>query len=681
MEKYVGKAISFLLILVLLLLTIQAVLTPKWRFDPQNTYIESDTDRYDFFYKLPKNTVDYFTIGASTSFYSVNPTRIYAETGITGYDIGSPGSGIELNYYILKECLKTQQPKAVFIDASRLIRTYKAESDAQLTQALIQMRPSLNKLEAAVACRNENQSVLELLFPLIQFHDRWADLTEGDFSFGYSLGYAQNGAASTFAVEMHTDTLDRPVGDEYTLMDGTLTVKEGTEVIGEKCKLYFEKILTLCQAEKIELIPTHFAALWTTDESKIIEDYLKFFDLELLDLTNPEVGLDWTKDTIDSGSHSNFWGSAKASTYLGNILREKGFEDHRGQSGYELWDKTLENYLQWEQGELRSREIANAYDYLNTLAAAKDEYLIALAVKDEASGAWNDTMEATLHRLGVKSSFYNQIQNSFVAVIDQGKNLFERWDKKEITFNTIFQTSDGEDHTLKVVSSGFPYGSGGHTYFNEGSVQIDGEEQACEMRGLNIVVIDKDSGEVISSVAIDSHELGLTFTEKTLPDEQTEKWTRSTDSYQIVEDGVYNIIPVIGDSYAVGVSDNEADEDLNICLQERNGMAFQAFEFHFIGNGLYTVRAVGSDKYLSIEDMGSTAGSNVVQKTYTGMANQKWFITENENGSYSFTSLHNGCRLDVIDGLVVPGANIQVWEENSLPPQQFYLERINGIEG
>ena len=676
--KRVGKTISFLLILGLLLILIQMILTPKWRFDAKNTYIESDMDRYGFFYKLPQNTVDYFTIGASTSFYSVNPTRIYAETGITGYDIGSSGAGIELNYYILKECLKTQKPKAVFIDASRLIRTYKTESDAQLTQALIQLRPSINKFEAAWVCRNENQSVLELLFPLIQFHDRWADLTEGDFFFDASPDYAQNGAASTFVVEMHTDTLNRPVGDEYTLIDGTLTVKEGTEEIDKTCKFYFEKILALCQAEEIELIPTHFATLWSPDESEIIEDYLKSFGLELLDLTNPEVGLDWTQDTIDSGSHSNFWGSAKASAYLGDLLREKGFEDHRGQSGYELWDKTLETYLLWEQGELLDREIANAYSYLNTLAAAKDEYLIVLTVKDEGSSAWNDTLEDALHRVGVKSSFYDQIQNSFVAVLDRwGENLFEHWDKKEITFHTSFQTADGKEHTLQVVSSGFPYGSGGHTYFNKGSVQIDGVEQACEMRGLNIVVIDTDSGEVISSVAIDSHEPELTFTDKTLPEEQTKKWTSSTENYQLIEDGSYNIIPMIDGTYAVDASTGSADKGVNICLQERNGMLFQTFEFRFIGNGLYTIHAVGSDKYLSIENMGSTQGSNVVQQTYTGLANQKWFITENENGSYSFTSLYNGCRLDVAEGLAVPGANIQVWQDNSLTPQQFYLERVS----
>lgn len=92
--------------------------------------------------------------------------------------------------------------------------------------------------------------------------------------------------------------------------------------------------------------------------------------------------------------------------------------------------------------------------------------------------------------------------------------------------------------------------------------------------------------------------------------------------------------------------------------------------------GLYTIRAVFSDKYLVIENMGSTPGSNVVQETYTGLANQKWFLTLNENGSYSFISLYNGCVLDVEGGLASPGANIiQVWEESYSAPQQFFLEK------
>ncbi len=664
MRKRAGRIIAFLLLFVFLFVTVQAVLTPKWRADSGGS--EDETDKYGFFYELPKNTVDYFTMGASTSCYSISPSRIYAETGITGYCLGNDGQRIDILYYLLKEALKTQHPKMVFLDMSLLMK--EETIDACLTRAFVQMKPSFNKLQAAQNCKTETRTAMELLFPLIQFHDRWKDLTKKDFYFGAAQDYVRNGAFEDFHVVMDTKILERPSGSLYKLENEEITaVEERTEKINESEADYFEKVLSLCQANGIELIPTHFGEIWPLGRSETIESYLKPFGLELLDLTDPAVGLDWMQDSRDNGTHTNFWGCAKESVYLADILRTKGFEDHRGQSGYELWDRTLETYRQWEQEELRTKESKNAYEYLNALASVKDEYLIVLTVLDEASGAWNDTLEAALRRLGVKSSFYDQIQNSFVAILDRGKNLFELWDGREIEVDTSFRTTDGKEHSLYVASAGFVYG-------NVCPVKIDGADQACWKRGLNIVVIDPDSGKAVSSVAIDSHIEELTFVTKALPEEQTAKWTQSTEDFQLVENGVYNILFAGGPAFAVDIPDGSGEENANIWLCGRNGEPPQKFEIRYTGDGLYTIRAVCSDKYIAIENMGSTPGSNVVQETYTGLANQKWFITENLNGSYSFTSLYNGCVLDVVDGVAASGTNIQVWTENGQIPQQFYLE-------
>ena len=74
--------------------------------------------------------------------------------------------------------------------------------------------------------------------------------------------------------------------------------------------------------------------------------------------------------------------------------------------------------------------------------------------------------------------------------------------------------------------------------------------------------------------------------------------------------------------------------------------------------------------------MSSTGGSNVVQQTYSGLASRKWFVTENKNASFSFTSLYNGQVLDVPYGMAELGVNIWVVEENFMMPQQFFLERV-----
>lgn len=665
------KVISFLLILVMLLLTVQAVMTPKWHFDPERTGrdTEGDTDRYGVFYELPKNTVDYVTIGASTSYYSINPTRIYGETGIVGYCIGHSSMRKDLAYFILKEMLKTQHPQVVFFDASLLV---KGQSHApSMTKAFCQMSPSLNKLEAALACQTEDVSATELLFPLIQFHERWKSLSREDFTFGPAPDYAQSGSHSLFITEMHTDILDRPYGNVYTLKDGKMTGGGvAFEQISETNAAYFEKILALCRENGMELVPTHFCTIWPQGRDELVSDYLEPFGLELLDMTDPAVGLDWSQDTLDSGRHTNFWGNAKGSVYLADCLQAMGLEDHRGQSGYELWDQTLETYLQWEQERLASIELVSAYDYLNALASVKDEYLIVLTVANDASAAWNDALKTAMRRLGVKSSFFGQTQRSFAAILDQGETLFEHWDGREIDVDTTFQTADGKEHTLYVVSGGFAYG-------NIGSVSVDGAEQAVGAQGLNIVVIDRTSGETVSSVCIDSGTEGMPLSVR----RQTDQWREIEESYQLIEDGIYNIIPAADDTCAADVSGGSAKEGADIRLRERSGRQSQAFAFTFLGDGLYTIRAAGSDKYLSIKGMGSTSGSGVILQTYTGLADQKWFVTENDDGSYSFRSLYNGCMLDVTNSIAAPGASVQVCEEDFLEPQQFALERIGGIEG
>ena len=188
MRKRAGRIIAFLLLFVFLFVTVQAVLTPKWRTRTGESLCE--TDKYGFFYELPENTVDYFTMGSSTSFWSVNPTRIYAETGITGYCLGNDSEKINFTYYLLKEALKTQHPRAIFLDASLLLAGN--ASGPALTRAMVQLKPSLNKLKAALDCQNEERSAMELLFQLLQFHDRWKGLTKEDFSFGPDPDYAQN---------------------------------------------------------------------------------------------------------------------------------------------------------------------------------------------------------------------------------------------------------------------------------------------------------------------------------------------------------------------------------------------------------------------------------------------------------------------------------------------------------
>lgn len=88
----------------------------------------------------------------------------------------------------------------------------------------------------------------------------------------------------------------------------------------------------------------------------------------------------------------------------------------------------------------------------------------------------------------------------------------------------------------------------------------------------------------------------------------------------------------------------------------------------------------GSNRYVGIENAGSSPASNVVQQDYTGLAYQKWILVKDSENRYNLVSLYNGFYLDVANGNNEPGTNIQVWKKNGLSPQQFTLEKRLGNE-
>lgn len=335
-------------------------------------------------------------------------------------------------------------------------------------------------------------------------------------------------------------------------------------------------------------------------------------------------------DTRDNGNHANYWGSAKASDYLAGYLEERGLPDHRGQNGYEDWDRILENYQEWEQEQLLTDQEA-AYAYLNTLANIKKDVLTIVTVKDEASQAWNETLETAIHNLGISSSFYHQIQNSFVAIIDGGISQFEKWDDHRIKVNSNYQINESELLKLSISSAGFVCG-------NLSSIMVDGTGYSLNTRGLNIVVIDKQTGQVISSASIDTHTSDLTFREKKLSEAQSAVWERVTYAAdRLVEDGVYNIIPSGNPECAVDIPYGDTAENVNVWLCSRNGLSPQEFELH-LGHSSQLDECIDDIKKKSeiLHTFFTTRGCTYRKAAKTDLP-EIWMLWEDKLGKHTYT--------------------------------------------
>ena len=82
-----------------------------------------------------------------------------------------------------------------------------------------------------------------------------------------------------------------------------------------------------------------------------------------------------------------------------------------------------------------------------------------------------------------------------------------------------------------------------------------------------------------------------------------------------------------------------------------------------------------SDKYLTAYNFGTKKGTNIVQETYSGLANQRWFIYQSNDGSYKIESLYNHLMIDVAGGVAFEGCNIQLYENNYCNCQKYRLMR------
>ncbi len=659
-DKYGIKITIFIFLGILIFGVLQEILKPKWTegfFD--SAYMDNETNRYETFYQLEKDSLDYITLGHSKTFYSINPMVIYTDTGYIGYDLGCGNEGISLTYYWMEEALRYQSPIYMFWDASSLLSESEISSNLNLeavtaAKALTDMRFGLTKIRACIANQTENRNWAELLFPLLSFHMRWKELGEADF-FHNSDEYVTMGAVMSFKSKYDSHIMSANRTD-YKCYDLSGKERQSYCKISEDNRDYFDRIYQLCEKNKVCLVPILGATTHLTEESRnVIKQFLNDYNLDCLDFTDEKTGIDWYKDTFDTGNHVNYWGGAKYSILLSKWMEEQEKVPRlQSKKVKAFWNDKLEKYQKLETENLmRDRE--QTLTYLNILEENKDKCIIFISVQDEACEAADRYLENYLKQLGLQGGFSEKnLQNSYLAVIDEGKVLFERWEAAPIQLEDK-RMIGGDEFSIQLLSGGFLYG-------NTSKIQLGETDYTVGSRGINIVVLDKESGKVISSVGIDTHDEEWTFTQQLLDGGVACIWDEYMQQTQILPDGIYMICPYGNPDYAFDISGGSWEDNANLQLWDNTGKEPQQFELRHIGQGLYTIKAMNSGKYLTAYQFGNVSETNVVQDTYTGLSNQKWYIYQEANGAYCVMSHYNKLVMDVAGTKSGAGVNIFLYE-------------------
>lgn len=534
---YILNTFFFLMIGIVLFQILQFIFMAKhFPYDKA-----ADAGKFRYYVEEEKNSIDVLICGTSHVSRGILPMEIYESDGIKSYNLATSAQPIEATYYILKEAIKSQRPKVVVWDVSNLYLTYKDPFFWKI--AMDELPFNKNKIQLIKEYQNNisiaEESLLELTFPLIEYHSRWKYLFEEDFRLLKSNKhyFAKGGQISSIVLggisieEMNSITdglLRNTIRDvyEYSGIEFNELHEENILYDSNATNLNIEwliKIKELCETNGIELlaikvpsvdIPQYYNSTWTLERYNkthaLCEEYgIAYYDL----LYDVDATYDYGKDSSDKGRHLNLNGAQKASRYVSNYLRE-----YYGLSGEydEQWDRDLMSYQKVRKVVLLELE-QDFSAYINLLFTEHKDGLIFIAALDDMALGLNDADKKLLETLGLRTDFSRAPKNSYIAVIENGKVKYEALSNRGIDYTGVCSKSK---RNYSLHSDGWWTGS-------QASITIDEKEYAACSRGLNIVVYDDERDLILDSVSFDtSAEYHTPFRNNEMISQMEEKFER-----------------------------------------------------------------------------------------------------------------------------------------------------------
>ncbi len=135
--------------------------------------------------------------------------------------------------------------------------------------------------------------------------------------------------------------------------------------------------------------------------------------------------------------------------------------------------------------------------YIQLLALIKNNYIVALAVKDTPGDNLSSEIIGEIHALGFRG-FTSELWRTYVGVIDNGNcvcDLLNKAREEPVSFSCADLASGCN---IQISSMAWRHG-------NKAEIIIDNIDYAVNMRGINIVVFDASKKQLIDSVAFDYH--------------------------------------------------------------------------------------------------------------------------------------------------------------------------------
>lgn len=483
------KAVLFLIVCCACLGVVANLLEYEHEMEPNLSMNE--------FYKQDKNSAQMIILGSSHTTMGFSPVECYKQTGITSFNLSTAKQPIEVSYFLLKEALKTQSPEVVLYEVSGLYYKDTEINIAKYRYSMDSMPLSLNKIWMADSYARYNGdfelfSIGEALCPIYYYHDRWKEINEEEFDYvGSPVTYLKGQVIRSYITEIDfdMDAFDKKLAKKVAKKPSA------QPAIRENNLNFLEKIKKLCDDNNIKLVLTTTPTnRWSTAKKELAEKVAKEYNLDFVNLCQPDGEIiDYSRDMAD-GNHVNARGAKKTTKYLYDfIMKNYGI---KGKGNNSEFDKSVKYYDKYYNNMLKYDMETDFNEYLSLINENSKSLEVLICGRGDVTAGLNSKDIKQLQQLGCKISLdKSNYGKSYIAVIDSGKLTYEQVGEGAISYNHKL----GNETIATLYSNGKSEESGA-------AINIDNKKYAINGVGLNIVLYDKESGCVVDSVSFNTHD-------------------------------------------------------------------------------------------------------------------------------------------------------------------------------
>ena len=484
--RHILSAAAFLAVLLVLLAGLNRVFEYKGSREKLTPFFER------------ADQLDVLFFGDSHTYSALYPMELWADYGITSYNLSNYNLTIPISYWVMRNALLVCQPKVVVLDVNQVWEQAKlCASSSDVHTALDGFPLSRTKLEAILDLTDDplftddkghryRDLRPEFIFPFIKYHTRWNELTAQELRphYDHELGGERNIAVAL---------------PEAYAITGAAADEQGFGFV------YLRRFIEDCQSQGIRVLLTNLPypcpnnneeQLYTNAVVYTAEEY----GVEYLDFVYMDQIVDYSTDCYDPASHLNPSGAWKVTEFIGHHLSETyGVPDHRGEAAYASWDS---DYAAYRERKLESlRRESDPYAFLMLLSDPSFSTILLLP-ENSAAHADSSAMQL-LQNAGRRHLLYpdtddavwsdalmplrqlsQPVDGSYLAVIDRGGEMIgECVGSGTVTTTFGSVTLDGHAATAKT---------------RRGTVHIVAQPGT----DVHAAVLDRHSGDVLYERAV-----------------------------------------------------------------------------------------------------------------------------------------------------------------------------------